>query len=167
MRILINDANILIDLIRLACVDAFFKLDAEVVTTDFVLEELEIEQQLIFQNSNFRVLTSDSLAISEISRMKEQHPGLSFEDCYVWHHARLSGGVLVTGDGLLRKKARVEGIEVRGIIFLITELKTQNILGIQDCIRLLDKLKQINPRLPIQEIENLIYNWEMELNRNR
>lgn len=118
MLILINDANILIDLIRLACVDAFFKLDAEVVTTDFVLEELEIEQQLIFQNSNFRVLTSDSLAISEISRMKEQHPGLSFEDCSVWHHARLSGGVLVTGDGLLRKKARVEGIEVRGIIFL-------------------------------------------------
>lgn len=167
MRILINDANILIDLIRLACVDAFFKLDAEVVTTDFVLEELEIEQQLIFQNSNFRVLTSDSLAISEISRMKEQHPGLSFEDCSVWHHARLSGGVLVTGDGLLRKNARVEGIEVRGIIFLITELKTQNILGIQDCIRLLDQLKQINPRLPIQEIENLIYNWEMELNRNR
>jgi hypothetical protein len=45
MRILINDANILIDLIRLACVDAFFKLDAEVSTTDFVLEELEIEQQ--------------------------------------------------------------------------------------------------------------------------
>ena len=99
--------------------------------------------------------------------MKEQHPGLSFEDCSVWHHARLSGGVLVTGDGLLRKKARVEGIEVRGIIFLITELKTQNILGIQDCISLLDELKQINPRLPIQEIENLIYNWEMELNRNR
>jgi hypothetical protein len=59
MRILINDANILIDLIRLACVDAFFKLDAEVSTTDFVLEELEIEQQLIFQNFNFRVLTSD------------------------------------------------------------------------------------------------------------
>ncbi len=167
MQILINDANILIDLIRLACIDAFFKLDAEVVTTDFVLEELEIEQQLIFQNSNFRVLTSDSLAISEISRMKEQHPGLSFEDCSVWHHARLAGGVLVTGDGLLRKKARVEGIEVRGIIFLITELKTQNILGIEDCIRLLDQLKQINPRLPIQEIENLIYTWEMELNLNR
>ena len=99
--------------------------------------------------------------------MKEQHPGLSFEDCSVWHHARISGGVLVTGDGLLRKKARVEGIEVRGIIFLITELKTQNILGIQDCIRLLDQLKQINPRLPIQEIENLIYTWEMELNLNR
>ena len=167
MQILINDANILIDLIRLACIDAFFKLDAEVVTTDFVLEELEIEQQLIFQNFNFRVLTSDSLAISEISRMKEQHPGLSFEDCSVWHHARLAGGVLVTGDGLLRKKARVEGIEVRGIIFLITELKTQNILGIEDCIRLLDQLKQINPRLPIQEIENLIYTWEMELNLNR
>jgi predicted nucleic acid-binding protein len=99
--------------------------------------------------------------------MKEQHPGLSFEDCSVWHHARVSGGVLVTGDGLLRKKARVEGIEVRGIIFLITELKTQNILGIQDSIRLLDQLKQINPRLPIQEIENLIYTWKMELNLNR
>ncbi|MFM2250109.1 MAG: hypothetical protein RLZZ358_1036 [Bacteroidota bacterium] len=99
--------------------------------------------------------------------MKEQHPGLSFEDCSVWYHARLSGGVLVTGDGLLRKKARVEGIEVRGIIFLITELKTQNILGIQDCLSLLNQLKQINPRLPIQEIENLIYKWELELKSNK
>ena len=48
MRIVINDANILIDLFHLDLVDVFFGLQhLDLKTTDFVFEELHDEQKEI------------------------------------------------------------------------------------------------------------------------
>ncbi|MBA4301006.1 hypothetical protein SAMN03080617_02093 [Algoriphagus alkaliphilus] len=163
MRIFLNDANILIDLVHLDCVEAFFQLNVELCTTDFVLEELEEFQKDLFQNDRLRICTSDSDAIATISDLMEANPGLSFEDCSVWHHARIQGGILITGDGRLRRKASAEGIEVRGIIYLIDLIKDQGIRSISECVSILDKLKVINPRLPIHELEKRIENWRREL----
>lgn len=163
MRIFVNDANILIDLVRLGCVEAFFQLNVELCTTDFILEELEIDQRSVFQRSTMRVCTSEPATIAEISELMDNNPGLSFEDCSAWHHAKLLNGILVTGDGKLRRKASAEGIEVRGIIFLIDEIKSQGISELAECISILKLLKSINPRLPIQEIEKRIRDWEIEL----
>lgn len=41
MKLLINDANILIDIVKLEIVEAFFALDFDLHTTDFVLAELK------------------------------------------------------------------------------------------------------------------------------
>lgn len=166
MRIFVNDANILIDLVRLGCVEAFFKLDVELCTTDFVLEELEEDQRIIFEHSTMRICTSDPNSISQITNLKENNPGLSFEDCSVWHHAKLLDGILVTGDGKLRRKATEEGIEVRGIIYLIDEIKAQGISELNECISILKLLKSINLRLPLQEIDKRIRDWEVELANN-
>ena len=46
MKILINDANILIDLVKLEFLEAFLKLDFDLYTTDFVIEELSDKQKL-------------------------------------------------------------------------------------------------------------------------
>lgn len=163
MRIFLNDANILIDLVHLDCVEAFFQLNVELCTTDFVLEELEEFQRDLFQNDRLRICTSDSDAIATISDLMEENPGLSFEDCSVWHHAKIQGGILITGDGRLRRKASAEGIEVRGIIYLIDLIKDQGIRSISECVIILDNLKVINPRLPIHELEKRIENWRREL----
>lgn len=60
-----------------------------------------------------------------ITKLMNSHNGLSFEDCSVWHYAIKMNGVLISGDGLLRKKARISGVEVRGIIFIMEEIKVQ------------------------------------------
>lgn len=83
MRIFLNDANILIDLVDLDCVEAFFQLNVELCTTDFVLEELEEFQKDLFRDDRLRICTSDSDAIATISDLMEANPGLSFEDCSV------------------------------------------------------------------------------------
>jgi len=68
-------------------------------------------------------------------------------------------GILITGDELLRKKARFSGVEVRGIIFIIEEIKIQEKLPCNQCIQKLEELKSINDRLPVQEIDKRILDW--------
>lgn len=45
MKLLINDANILIDIVKLDLVNAFLSLDFDLHTTDFVFAELNVQQQ--------------------------------------------------------------------------------------------------------------------------
>lgn len=44
MRIIINDTNILIDLVHLDLMNKFIQLKLELKTTDFVIEELNEDQ---------------------------------------------------------------------------------------------------------------------------
>ena len=45
MKIIVNDANILIDLVELKMLPYFFKLDFEFRTTQLIIEELFDDQQ--------------------------------------------------------------------------------------------------------------------------
>ena len=48
MKLLINDANILIDIAKLGLVDAFLSLDFDLHTTDFVFAELNDNSKKAF-----------------------------------------------------------------------------------------------------------------------
>jgi hypothetical protein len=45
MQIIVNDTNIFIDLIHTELIDLFFQLPVEVHTTDFIIWEIEDEEQ--------------------------------------------------------------------------------------------------------------------------
>jgi rRNA-processing protein FCF1 len=160
MKLLINDANILIDIVKLDIVEAFLSLDFNLHTTDFVFSELKKSQQESLTSANLQIIKTESLDdFTGIMMLMNSHIGLSFEDCSVWHYALKMNGVLISGDGLLRKNARISGVEVRGIIFIIEEMKIQAKLPCRDCIQKLEELKSINDRLPKHEIDKRIQDW--------
>jgi rRNA-processing protein FCF1 len=160
MKLLINDANILIDIVKLDIVEAFLSLDFNLHTTDFVFSELKKSQQESLTSANLQIIKTESLDdFTGIMMLMNSHIGLSFEDCSVWHYAIKMNGVLISGDGLLRKKARISGVEVRGIIFIMEEIKVQEKLPCGDCIQKLEELKSINERLPKLEMDKLIQDW--------
>lgn len=164
MKIHINDANILIDLVRLDLVDSFLDLNFELYTTDFVFAELEQSQQDLLNSHQLTKIVSSVDDMQAIFDLSQENVGLSFEDCSVWYFAKNKGGVLITGDGKLRTKAKASGIEVKGIIYIIEQIKEQNLLAISVCVEKLKMLLQINNRLPISEIEKRIQLWENEIN---
>ena len=129
MKLLINDANILIDIIKMDMVAAFLQLNFELKTTDFVFAELQLEQQQLFKSKKLQIIESNEVEDMEgIYNLLSTNNGVSFEDCSVWYYAKKLNGVMVTGDGGLKKKVINSGIEVRGIIFLIEEMKRQEII---------------------------------------
>lgn len=163
MKLLINDANILIDIVKLELVEAFLSLDFDLHTTDFVFAELEDYQQESLKSEHLGIIkTENQEDFEEIIGLLNNNKGLSFEDCSVWHYAKKLNGTLVTGDGILRKKVTHAGIVVKGIIYILEEIKNQNKLSIDVCILKLNELKNINNRLPKHEIDIRIIDWTNE-----
>ncbi|PWA09502.1 PIN domain-containing protein [Flavobacterium laiguense] len=164
MKIHINDANILIDLVHLDLVEPFLSLKFELYTTDFVFAELELLQQQVFDSDQLTKLSASVEDMLAIFNLSQEHVGLSFEDCSVWYFAKNMNGILITGDGKLRTKAKASGIGVKGIIYIIEQIKEQNLLTVSVCIEKLQTLLQINNRLPVNEIEKRIQLWKNEIN---
>lgn len=164
MRVVINDANIFIDLVHLEILSVFSKLNFEMFTTDFILEELNSSQRVLVN----KLIESQELVVIEtnefedysgISNLLEHTNGLSFEDCSVWYYSKKMNGTLLTGDAKLRKQAEKDEVEVRGIIFIFDEIVEQNLLTPEEAALKLTQLKQLNARLPKNEIDRRILNW--------
>lgn len=163
MKLLINDANILIDIVKLDLVNAFLSLDFDLHTTDFVFAELNVQQQVSIASIKLNVITTDDQQdFVSIMNLLTAHKGLSFEDCSIWHYTRKLNGTLITGDGILRKKVTSAGLNVKGIIYILEEIKNQNKLPATICIEKLEELKKINDRLPKHEIDKIIQEWTAE-----
>lgn len=168
MRIVINDANILIDLAKLELLDVFSKLKFELYTTDFVYEELNQEQKspvsMLNKNGHLTIIeTEETIDFQNITNLLDSSTGLSFEDCSVWYYSQKLSGTLLTGDGKLRKQVSKKGIEVRGIIYIFDELLKQNLIDINIAIEKIEQLYQLNNRLPKKEIAKRIENWKKRL----
>jgi hypothetical protein len=165
MKLHINDANILMDIVKLDLTDAFLALGFDLYTTDFVFAEMESEQQALLASNTLVKLVANQEDMVVIFEMTEKHSGLSFEDCSTWYFAQKMEGILVTGDGKLRKKASASGVEVRGMIYIIEQIKEQKLLPVAACIEKLTLVKQINDRLPLDEINTRIDAWKNEINQ--
>jgi len=164
MKLHINDANILMDIVKLDLTASFLALNFELYTTDFVFAEMEQKQQEELLSEQLIRIGANEADMQAIFSLSEQHVGLSFEDCSTWYFAQKMNGILVTGDGKLRKKAKASGVEVRGMIYIIEQIKVQGLLSVADCVEKLRLLKRLNDRLPITEIEDRIQNWNNEIN---
>ena len=153
MKIVLNDANILIDVIHIELIDVLFKIShLELKTTDFVFSELHEDQKLIIQefvdSGNLIIIESNEEDLNQISGLLSRSRGLSFEDCSVWYFAKFNGGILLTGDGALRKKSANDGVEVRGILFVFDQLLLANLITFEFAILKINQLYNINERLP-------------------
>ncbi len=165
MRILINDANILIDLIHLEMLQHFSKLNFELFSTDFVLNEINGEQREqidnLTQSQILNVIETESADdYIGISSILANTNGLSFEDCSVWYYSKKMNGTLITGDGRLRKQATKQNIEVRGILFIFDQMVSQGIISAPYAAKKLIQLKQLNSRLPKKELDRRISEWD-------
>ncbi len=165
MKILINDANILIDLIELNLLQEFILLDFEMCTTDFILAEIDDAQRLrigtIIESGHLNVIvTENDEDFDGINGLLEIGGGLSLEDCSAWYYSQKLGGILVTGDGSLRKMAKAAGIEVRGIIYLFDELLAHKIMPCAMAVEKIEQLLTINSRLPKDAIRIRVRLWK-------
>lgn len=167
MKIIINDANILIDLVKLDLMNEFILLKFDLKTTDVVYDELNDNQKVIIEsyiNSGYiELITIEKVEdFQSIATILENNSGLSFEDCSLWHFADKLNGTLLTGDGKLRKQVKAKGITVKGILFVFDQLLLGNLISFEYAIAKINALYEINPRLPISSKNERIENWTLK-----
>ncbi len=158
MKIIVNDANILIDLVELKLLPYFFKLNFEFHTTELILAELIEEQKealVPYIETGKLILRSfTALDFQEINTIHLSKPNLSEQDCSAFFHAKNENATLLTSDNTLRKYAKSMNIEVHGHLWVFDNLFDNNLLSGQRLIEKLDELcVTINPKLGLPKAE--------------
>lgn len=126
MRVAITDANIFIDLCEIELINEFFQLELEIHTTQEVLDEVEGDcLSPYIDNIILKIFTAKEIEdLPELEVAKK----LSLTDRTIIALSEEIEGIVLTGDGLLRKTLEERELEVHGIIWVFDQLLEQ------DCI---------------------------------
>ncbi len=167
MIVVVNDANILIDLIKLQLVEAFFNINWEFHSTNLIIEnELYDEQkeqlQPYINNGKLIIQELDVEDMISIMNIQVQKPQLSDKDCSALHCAQKLNASLVTSDNTLRKFAKTKKVEVHGHLWVFDALLEHNCINTETAIMKLNELNTINAKLnlPEKECKARIEKWK-------
>jgi len=158
VKIIVNDANILIDLVELKILPYFFQLEYEFYTTAIILDELlEEQKEALFPYIETGKLIVDDISeidLIEIFLIRATKPNLSEQDCSAYYQAQKYTAALITSDNTLRKFAQANNVEVHGHLWVFDNLVKDEILtGITASIKLEELCNEINPKLGLPKIE--------------
>ena len=169
MKIIVNDANILIDLVELNLLDAFFKLNYEFRTTELILDELITEQQdalrPYIEKEKLIVDNITEKDWDEILTIMASKPTLSEQDCSAFCHAKKNSAALITSDNTLRKFAKANNLQIYGHLWVFDILVQKELISHNTAIEKLNKLRYfINPKLglPKNECQKRINLWNKQ-----
>ena len=156
MKVVVNDANILIDLVKLDLLNSFFGLKLAFYTTSLVLDELHSEQarelNTFIEQGILVVEDLDGDEMMEIFILQSEKRQLSIQDCSAIVCAQKVDGDLITSDKNLRNFAKAKNIAVRGHLWCLDEMVKQETLSGSAAISKLEELQSfVNPRLNLPE----------------
>jgi predicted nucleic acid-binding protein len=148
MKLLISDANVLIDLEEAELSRLIFDLEFEFATPDLLFEEelREHHEHLIEKGLLLAELTSESMIHS--FELVDRYRKTGRMDCLTMALAKQEACVLLTGDKELRLAAEQEQIEVHGTIWLVEQLLLNQLLSHEEAVAAFERMKVANRRLP-------------------
>lgn len=162
-RVAIQDANILIDLVKTGLFDFCLALEYQFTTTDIILEELRDDQVALIQPhihaEKFTVISISDQELVEIALMSQEDAKVSEQDWSGLYFALQKGAILVSGDGRMRKIAKEKSIEYHGIFWLMDQLVDTSVLSGAQASEFMQKLISVNKRLPSNECSERIKKW--------
>jgi putative PIN family toxin of toxin-antitoxin system len=167
MRVVVQDASVLIDLGAAELLDAWFSLEIETLTTSLVWREVnrrtpKAKLRQFARDDRIHVVAVGAEALSEVVRLKMDLPRqLTLNDASVLHLAVARKAVLLTGDQTLRKCAESRAVPVHGLLWLLDHMVAEEALSPGTAARKLELLCRLNPRLPKGECEALLAAWRM------
>ena len=163
MIVLVNDANIFIDLLKLDLLAPFFQLPCEFHVTDLaageILEENVDELNRYIEKGILLKRSFEFGELLEISQIQDAHRGLSLSDCSSVFLSTELSATLLPGDAVLRRAAKMGGIPVHGMLWVFEELVGRSLISKILAHASLSRLMEINPRLPLRECRRLLELW--------
>lgn len=159
--LLISDANIFIDLEKTNLLKHFDTLGIAIATSDFVYNELNSEQRSIVTQLNVEIYTmeSDELLSFYNEFIAQDLKKLSSQDYSIFYYANKYNGEVLSNDKRLRKYATKKSVPVKGLFYILDKMVSQQCVTPRTMVEKLLQLKEINKRLPIDELDKRIKLW--------
>lgn len=165
MILVIQDANILIDLHNTGVMENYFALENDTHTTDLVLQEVRQDVAAYVRRGQLKVKSFTSDELLTLLAFKATQPGsLSLEDCSVFHLAIEKQAILLTGEKTLMNCARRAGVQAHGILWLFDLMLEKEVLSSKAAAKAMEKLVATNPRLPAEECQKRLQKWKAQAN---
>ena len=163
MKVVVKDANILLDLVIGDILGAWLSLGYQTCTTHLVWTEVSDTKQRekvipYIESGQIGLRDIDSTDWDEIYSFSEKL-GVSVPDGSVWFVARAENAILLSGDGRLRKAAKADGIEIRGILWVLDELVSRERLPPSTALSALTTILASGTYLPDEECEKRMELW--------
>lgn len=163
-RIAIQDANILIDLVKTGLFDHCMTLEYQFSSTDIVFDELYPDQQAIvaahIQTGRFIIIQIPPAELERILILNEEGPRLSIQDCSALYYSLEKNCILLTGDKRMREFAKKKAIEYYGMFWVLDQLLENSIITKVQALEFLEKLMLVNKRLPNDEYVKRKTAWQ-------
>jgi predicted nucleic acid-binding protein len=155
MIFLVNDANILIDLLKIDLLDTFFQLEYDFQVTDMAFVEIQGKKVSVLStfHENGR-LTKQDFSFEELLQIQllaMENPFLSIADCSCLYLSKKLSATLLTGDAALRRTAEQNNIAVHGVLWVLDEIVANDLIPEKEAGDKLIRLMDLNPRLPAGE----------------
>lgn len=160
MTVYITDANIFIDLHYSGLLGLVPRLGLSLVTTQLVVDELNPSQQTDLQALvSENVVEICEITIEEISDLRLP-AGLSLPDRSAIYLAVRENGVLLSGDGLVRRTAVNFGLDVRGLLWLFDEFVSSSVIApLEAAQKLRFLVDERGSRQPPSEVNHRLEKW--------
>lgn len=166
MKIVIQDASVLIDMADCDLLDVWFGLGFDLRTTSLVWREVSRKNQKIklkryVDEGRFRIEAVGAQALTEIAHLQAALSSrVTIEDISALFFAGKLESILLTGDKRLRQHAEERGIETHGLLWVFDTLVARGALlpGVA-ADRLEKLLERGTSRLPLHECELRVRKW--------
>ena len=153
-KLLISDANIIIDIVAGELVEAMFALEYEFGVPDVLYaDELEAQHSTMLDVGlrQFELapeLVNSAIALYETAIVTK----VSANDCMALALAQAEECPLLTGDARLKQLATSEGVTVFGTLWLVENMLNSGLLTAAEAEEAYQKMLEDGSRLPIREI---------------
>ena len=159
MRLLISDANVLIDLDIGGVLECLFLLrDYRFAVPDVLFAEELVKHHPQLPELGLELLTLGAPAISETLALTTRYAGsgVSLNDLMTLALARQEGCPVLTGDRVLRRIAGDEGVAVMGTLWLIERLVAGEVIGVTEAQSAYARMRAGGRRLPWDQVQRQI-----------
>jgi len=162
MQLLISDANIFIDLKEAGLMSELFQIGYQINTPDILFAEELSEQHGDLLTIGLVLLEISPEYLMQTATLSAQNTGVSFNDCLALSAAQQTHGPLLTGDGKLRQLAQQRHVEVKGTIWVIEQMLTNQLINTEQARTAAIKMQQAGRRLPWNALEKVVARFDLE-----
>ena len=160
MKLLISDANILIDLDVGGLIEAMFKLPETFAVPNILFEEELLQHHPELPGYGLRVLEISEEYVREAYRLRGQYNKPGQNDLFALALAKQEACPLLTGDKALREAAVHDLVDVRGTLWLIDRLIDERIILLEVAEIAYDKMQIEGRRLPWGKVKAQIKKYK-------
>jgi len=154
-RLLISDANIIIDMNTGGLLRPMFRLDATFAVPDVLFEEELRTDHPELPRLGLKSLELREETVAYADRLIEKYSrlGASITDLLALALAWQEKCPLLTGDLRLRTAGQTEGVEIHGTLWLIEQMLGARTMSVRQAETGYEKMRRAGRRLPWDEVE--------------